>query len=101
MVWCPADWDTVIVRHADGTGTAGCGDMCRRCPLREQCTTSVSGRPISIGVHEVRMQQAKTEQVDPAWKAAYRATRRKVGVDRELESVDVHGIDHVPREGER
>ena len=43
----------------------------------------------------------QTEQVDPARKAAYRATRRKVGVDREFESVDVHGIDHVPREGER
>ena len=77
-VWCPADWDTVIVRHADGTGTAVFGDMCRRCPLRERCTTSVSGRTISISVHEARMQQAKTEQADPEWKAAYRATRPKV-----------------------
>ena len=77
-VWCPADWDTPIRRHADGTGTAVFGDMCRRCPLRERCTTSAAGRTIGISRHEARMQQAKTEQADPDWQAAYRSTRPKV-----------------------
>jgi hypothetical protein len=77
-VWCPADFDTPIVRRADGSGVAMFGDMCSRCPLRERCTTSAKGRTIDIGRHEARMQQAKTVQADPAWKAAYRATRPKV-----------------------
>lgn len=77
-VWCPAEWDTPIRRHADRTGTAVLGDMCRRCPLCERCTTSAAGRTIGIGRHDSRMQQAKTEQADPAWQAAYRSTRPKV-----------------------
>lgn len=77
-VWCPADWDTPIVRRADGSGVAHFGDMCRRCPLRERCTNAVAGRTIGIARHERRMQQAKTDQAAPEWKAAYRATRPKV-----------------------
>jgi hypothetical protein len=78
VVWCPADFDTPIMRRADGSGTASFGDLCRRCPLREQCTTSTTGRTIAIAQHEARMQQAKTAQADPDWQAAYRATRPKV-----------------------
>ena len=78
VVWCPADWDTPIIRRADGSGIAAFGDMCRRCPLRERCTTAANGRTIGIARHERRMQQAKTEQAKPEWQAAYRATRPKV-----------------------
>ena len=77
-VWCPAEFDTPIRRHPDGTGTASFGDMCHRCPLRERCTTATAGRTINISVHEARMQQAKTEQANPDWKADYRATRPKI-----------------------
>ena len=78
VVWCPADFDTPIVHRADGSGIATFGDLCRRCPLRERCTTSSTGRTIAIAQHEARMQQAKTDQADPQWQAAYRATRPKV-----------------------
>ena len=78
VVWCPADFDTPIVRRDDGTGIAAFGDMCRRCPLRERCTTALNGRTIAIGRHEARMQQAKTDQRAPEWQSAYRATRPKV-----------------------
>ena len=78
VVWCPADIDTPIVRRADGSGIASFGDTCRRCPLRQRCTTSTAGRTIVIARHEARMQQAKTDQAAPEWQAAYRATRPKV-----------------------
>ncbi len=77
-VWCPAEFETPIVRRADGSGVASFGVLCGRCPLREQCTTATGGRTIGIARHEARMQQAKTEQADPAWQATYRATRPKV-----------------------
>lgn len=77
-VSCPANFDTPIIRRADGTGTASFGATCGHCPLREKCTTAVTGRTIGISRHEHRMQQAKTAQADPEWKAAYRATRPKV-----------------------
>lgn len=78
VVWCPADIDAPIMRRSDGSGIASFGDACRRCPLRERCTTSASGRTIGIARHEARMQQAKADQTDPQWQAAYRATRPKV-----------------------
>ena len=78
VVWCPADFDTPIVRRGDGSGVAMFGAMCRRCPLRQRCTTSTAGRTINIARHEARMQQAKTDQAEPEWQAAYRATRPKV-----------------------
>jgi Transposase DDE domain/Transposase domain (DUF772) len=78
VVWCPADFDTPIERRADGSGIASFGDLCRRCPLRQRCTTSATGRTIAIARHEARMQQAKTDQATPEWQAAYRATRPKV-----------------------
>ena len=78
VVWCPADFDTSIMRRADGSGIASFGKACRRCPLRERCTTSRAGRTIGIARHEAQMQQAKTDQAAPDWQAAYRATRPKV-----------------------
>lgn len=78
VVSCPAGSVAAIVRRADNSGTASFGGRCRRCPLRERCTTAAAGRTIAIGRHEARMQQAKTEQAAPDWKAAYRQTRPKV-----------------------
>jgi hypothetical protein len=42
------------------------------------CTTSKSGRRISIGRHEARLTAARNRQRDQAWKADYQATRPKV-----------------------
>ena len=62
-------------RHA---GAARFGKACTSCPLAAQCTTSKSGRIITIGHHEARLTAARTARRDPDWKADYRATRPKV-----------------------
>jgi hypothetical protein len=46
--------------------------------LAASCTTSKSGRIITIGHYETRLTTARTTQTDPVWKADYRATRPKV-----------------------
>jgi hypothetical protein len=81
QVTCPNSVTTPIRtikgqgRHA---GIAEFGVACRTCPLRGQCTTSKTGRSITIGRHEARLTVARTRQQHPAWKADYRATRPKV-----------------------
>jgi hypothetical protein len=65
-------------RKAGYAGTAEFGLRCRDCPLVDACTTSKSGRRITIGRHEARLAAARARQRDPAWKANYRATRPKV-----------------------
>jgi hypothetical protein len=42
------------------------------------CTTSKSGRRISISRHEARLAAARARQKQPAWKANYQATRPKI-----------------------
>ncbi len=77
-ITCPAGNAAPIRRGPDGAGTASFGPVCARCPLREQCTTSASGRNISVGVHEERLAAARARQQHPDWVADYRATRPKV-----------------------
>jgi Transposase DDE domain/Transposase domain (DUF772) len=77
-VTCPAG-NTAPIRHAsNGAGTADFGQACAGCPLREQCTTSGSGRTIMIGLYERQLAAARDRQRDPNWVADYRATRPKV-----------------------
>jgi hypothetical protein len=78
LVSCPAGNTAPIVRGRDGAGTAGFGEYCAGCPLREQCTTARAGRTISVGVHEAALAAARERQRDPDWIADYRATRPKV-----------------------
>lgn len=77
-VRCPAGQTAPIVRSADGSGTARFAGHCQRCPLRDQCTTAVKGRSISVHRHETLLATARAEQQDPAWRDDYRATRPKV-----------------------
>src|SRR3546814_8972246 len=44
---CPAG----ITRTPSPKGNVTYGAACRGCPLREQCTTSASGRTVLIGEH--------------------------------------------------
>ncbi len=80
-VSCPAG-HTVALRPIGGNGrhaaVARFGKTCVTCPLAAQCTTSKSGRNITVGRHEARLSAARTTQTDPAWQADYRATRPKV-----------------------
>jgi hypothetical protein len=80
-VTCPAGLTKPIrpIRgHDRHAGAARYGKACISCPLAAECTTSRSGRIITIGHHEARLSRARAEQRDPTWKADYRATRPKV-----------------------
>jgi hypothetical protein len=80
-VTCP-NGVTIPIRPVRGdkklAGKAEFGMHCRTCPLLDMCTTSKSGRRITISRHEARLTAARTRQRDRAWKADYRATRPKV-----------------------
>jgi hypothetical protein len=81
QVTCPNSV-TVAIKPVHGNkklaGQAEFGIRCRTCPLAELCTTSKTGRRITVGHHEARLTAARTRQRDPDWKADYRATRPKV-----------------------
>ena len=77
-VGCPAGHVVAIRLGGDGGGTAGFGDHCGGCRLRERCTTAASGRTITIHPQELLLQRAKAAQATPEWRDAYRGTRPKV-----------------------
>jgi hypothetical protein len=77
-VTCPAGKTAAIRRHRDGSGAAGFGQSCATCPLREQCTTSPSGRVVNVNRNEAALAAARARQTDPAWRKDYRKTRPKV-----------------------
>ncbi|MGH9119838.1 MAG: transposase, partial [Acidimicrobiales bacterium] len=77
-VACPAGQRVSIRFGADGAGRADFGEHCNSCPLRERCTTSTSGRTVTIHTREALLQRAKANQATPEWQQAYRSTRPKV-----------------------
>ncbi|XVU23965.1 IS1182 family transposase [Actinoplanes sp. CA-054009] len=80
-VTCP-NGTTIAIRPVTGhhrhAGKADFGKACTGCPLREQCTTSKTGRQITISHWETHLADARVRQRDSAWQADYRATRPKV-----------------------
>ena len=54
------------------------GAVCRDCPLREKCTTSVSGRTIHVHRHEKLLRRHRQRGQEPAFQHLYRAKRPKV-----------------------
>jgi hypothetical protein len=77
-VSCPAGNRAPIVAHPNGGGTASFGDLCASCPLRDLCTTSATGRTVTVHPREATLKKHRARQADPAWKQRYRATRPKV-----------------------
>ena len=77
-VTCPAGQSVPIRFSPNGAGRADFAGACATCPRRERCTTSASGRSVTIHPKEALLQRAKAAQADPAWKEAYRSTRPKV-----------------------
>ena len=78
-VTCPAGITTGIRAHGGRhVGVAEFGAACAACSLRGGCTTAKAGRTISISPHEAHLAAGRARQVDPVWKADYRATRPKV-----------------------
>lgn len=77
-VACPAGHVVEIRAHGEGGGRADFAEHCATCPLRLRCTTSTSGRSVTIHPKEAVLQRAKAAQADPGWQHAYRSTRPKV-----------------------
>ena len=77
-VTCPAQHSAPIRFSRRGGGTANFAPHCFTCPLASSCTTSRSGRTISVHKHEALLQRARIEQANPLWKARYRKDRPMV-----------------------
>jgi hypothetical protein len=77
-VTCPSGQLVQIRRREDGSGLASFGIACKSCPLAPSCSTAKGGRNIRLHVHERILNDARTRQKNPAWRATYRATRPKV-----------------------
>jgi hypothetical protein len=78
QVTCPNQVTVAIRPHRDGGGQARFGNACATCPLAAQCTTAKNGRIVTVSPHEEHLSQGRARSSDPAWLAAYRATRPKV-----------------------
>ena len=76
-VTCPAHITAPVAWLRKG-GIARFGKACDACPMRQQCTTSPSGRVINFTHHEAHLAAARARAADPARAADYRATRPKV-----------------------
>jgi hypothetical protein len=77
-VTCPNQQVAPIRRNSDGDGTANFGTACAGCPLAAQCTTSKSGRKITVSRHERLLARARAAHTEPDRRADYRATRPKI-----------------------
>jgi hypothetical protein len=77
-VCCPNGVVVPLRSHQDGSAHASFGEHCARCPLLEACTSSKTGREITLHAKHDTLQRARARQRDPAWKRRYRATRPKV-----------------------
>ena len=75
---CPNSIVVPLKRSDDGSATAAFGRSCSQCPLRDQCTSSPSGRTLNLHPKHEILQRSRVDQRDPAWKALYRQTRPKV-----------------------
>jgi hypothetical protein len=77
-VTCPAGVTITIRRGRGSDAHASFGEACAACPLRERCTTSPTGRTISIHRKEAVLQRSKRLQTTPEWQDAYRQIRPRV-----------------------
>jgi hypothetical protein len=77
-VTCPAGKVAFIRTSKDGPGRADFAAHCNPCPLRDSCTTSASGRTVTIHAREDLLQEHKAAQASPDWQEVYSGTRPKV-----------------------
>jgi Transposase DDE domain/Transposase domain (DUF772) len=92
-VTCPAGHTTMTFQTtAPGGKTFGFGSVCADCPLRSQCTTSKSGRSVSVHPQEARLQAARAYQKTPEGKARL---RKRVVVEHRLARLGQLGISQA------
>ncbi|WP_345006527.1 transposase, partial [Streptosporangium album] len=77
---CPAGHTTALGRpQPDGSHIAQFKKVCAPCPLRARCTTSATGRNVTIHAQHDLLAAARTQAVtDPAWQADHRRWRPPV-----------------------
>ena len=69
-VTCPAGHNKAVT-----SGAARFGALCDGCPQRARCTTSATGRTVTVDAHHARRQANNTRWAQPATQAAYRQHR--------------------------
>ena len=77
-VTCPNGQLVQLRLQKDGSGIADFGVACLSCPLRAQCTDSLSGRTVRTHPKHKTLTRSRATQRDPEWKKRYRAVRPKV-----------------------
>jgi hypothetical protein len=89
-VTCPAgETTTTFSTSKEGPKTFTFGSACADCPLHSACTTSQSGRSISVHAQEARLQEARAYQKTPEGKARL---RERVVVEHRLARLGQLGI---------
>ena len=71
---CPGE----VTRTPSTKGTVTFGAACRGCPLREQCTTSASGRAVLLGKHHQLQREHRQRAADAGFQTTYRQHRPMV-----------------------
>lgn len=71
---CPAG----VTRRLSRTRIATFGVACRGCPLREQCTTALDGRSVTVGEHHALQREHRQRAGGEGFQAAYRQHRPMV-----------------------
>jgi len=95
---CPAGHTVALGRpHADGTRLAQFKALCAGCPLRQRCTTSKTGRVLSVHPQHALLTAARHAATDPAWKEEYR--RWRPPVERAIAWLVARGSRRVPYRG--
>jgi IS5 family transposase len=97
-VTCPAGRAAALGRpHADGTRQAQFKALCAGCPLRQRCTTSKTGRVLSVHPQHALLAAARRDAASPAWKDEYR--RWRPPVERAIAWLVARGSRRVPYRG--
>jgi hypothetical protein len=97
-VTCPAGQAVTLGRpDADGTRRAQFKALCRDCPLRHRCTTSKTGRLLSVHPQHALLTAARRAADDPAWQAEYR--RWRPPAERAIAWLVARGNRRVPYRG--
>lgn len=71
---CPGE----ITKSPSPKGNVTYGAACRGCPLREQCTTSASGRSVLLGEHHQLQREHRQRATDEGFQTIYRQHRPMV-----------------------
>jgi Transposase DDE domain/Transposase domain (DUF772) len=92
-VGCPAGYQTKIT----ASGQASFARWCRRCPLRQCCTSAKDGRTIQVHPHEDELRAARRHAMTRGFADSYRRWRPMV--ERSIAWLVADGCRRVPYRG--